>query len=75
MTQTHEKELSAIKSELGSIISQIINISDDLNGNKSIGIEKCSQSLKNISQDYRYLLSRLEQIDLDPDNTSGGGRF
>ncbi len=75
MAQNSKQELVNIQNELRSIIAQIINVSDDLNSNQGVGIEKCTQSLKNISQDYRRLLSKLEQINLDPENTSGGGRF
>lgn len=75
MAQNSKQELVNIQNELRSIIAQIINVSDDLNSNQGVGIEKCTKSLKNISQDYRRLLSKLEQINLDPDNTSGGGRF
>lgn len=75
MAQNPNQELANIQNELRSIIAQIINISDDLKSNQGIGIEKCTQSLNNISQDYRRLLSKLERINIDPDNTSGGGRF
>lgn len=76
MAQTPKQELSNIKSELRSIIAQISNVSDDINNNQGIGIEKCTQSLKNIAQQYRRILSKLEQINLDDEeNASSGGRF
>lgn len=76
MAQTPKQELSNIKSELRSIISQITNVCDDINNNQGIGIEKCTQSLKNIAQQYRRILSKLEQINLDDEEiTLGGGRF
>lgn len=76
MAQTPKQELSNIKSELRSIIAQISNVSDDINNNQGIGIEKCTQSLNNIAQQYRRILSKLEQINLDDEeNASSGGRF
>lgn len=76
MAQNPNQELANIQNELRSIIAQIINISDDLKSNQGIGIEKCTQSLKNIAQQYRRILSKLEQINLDDEEiTSGGGRF
>lgn len=76
MAQNLNQELANIQNELRSIIAQIINISDDLKSNQGIGIEKCTQSLKNIAQQYRRILSKLEQINLDDEEiTSGGGRF
>lgn len=76
MAQTTQQELNNIKSDLRAIIAQISNVSDDINNNQGIGIEKCTQSLKNIAQQYRRILSKLEQINLnDEEITSGGGRF
>ncbi len=76
MAQTTQQELNNIKSDLRAIIAQISSVSDNINNNQGIGIEKCAQSLKNIAQQYRRILSKLEQINLDAEqNISGGGRF
>ncbi len=76
MAQTTQQELNNIKSDLRAIIAQISSVSDDINNNQGIEIEKCAQSLKTVAQQYRRILSKLEQINLnDEENASGGGRF
>lgn len=75
MAQNSKQELVNIQNELRSIIAQITTISDDLKSNHGISIERCAQSLDNISQDYKLLISKLERVNLDTDINSGGGRF
>lgn len=79
MAQTPQQDLDNLKSELRSIIYELTRISDDLEQNRGIGVEKCSTSLNSVAREYRNFLSKLERISFESNvyegkgGSSGGG--
>lgn len=64
MDASAKAELNSIISELNSIITELNNISDGVkNDFKNIGNNSCSQCIDRVSNQYSYVVKRLNKID------------
>jgi hypothetical protein len=65
MGSREKRELSSIKSELRSLISELDQVAHGMNSDFSgVGNDRCSQSISSVANQCRSSLQRMNSIDL-----------